>query len=148
MKKIAIVYASIHHHNTEKLLTGFEGIDIYNVNKVDSIDLKKYDLIGLASGIYHGKLHKSIINFAKEYSKDLKEVFLVYTSGSNLHSYKINTKKELNSLGLNVIDVFSTKGYDTYGFWRIIGGIAKKHPNIKDKENFKTFILSLVEGGI
>lgn len=75
MKKIAIVYSSIHHNNTENLVKSIKGIDIYKINEESSIDLSKYDLVGFASGIYMGKFHRNIVNFINNNSKDLKNVF-------------------------------------------------------------------------
>ena len=53
--KTAIVYASVHHGNTEKIID-----EIAKTNDVELIDatqrvekyLSEYDLIGLASGVY------------------------------------------------------------------------------------------------
>ena len=36
--------------------------------------------------------------------------------------------------------VFSCRGYDTYGFFEKIGGIAKNHPNEKDFKKAREFI--------
>ncbi len=33
MKKIAIIYSSIHHKNTEDFLKNAKGIDVYKINK-------------------------------------------------------------------------------------------------------------------
>ena len=52
-------------------------------------------------------------------------------------------KKELTDLGLSVIDTFSCKGFDTYGPWKLIGGLAKKHPNENDFANYSLFIKNL-----
>ena len=143
MKQIAIVYSSIHHNNTENLVKNTKGIDIYKINEKNSIDLSKYDLVGFASGIYMGKFHKNIVDFINKNSKELKNIFLVYTSGSGIKGYGRNFQKELKKIGLNVIDVFSCKGFDTYGIWKLIGGIAKNHPNKKDIERFELFIKKL-----
>lgn len=140
MKKIAIIYSSIHHNNTENLVKNIKGIDIYKINEENNINLSKYDLIGFASGIYMGKFHRNIVDFINKHSKELNNVFLVYTSGSGIKGYGKKFQKELEKLELNVIDVFSCKGFDTYGIWKLIGGIAKRHPNQKDIEKFKLFI--------
>lgn len=143
MKKIAIIYYSIHHNNTEKLVKSIKGIDIYKVNNKNSIDLSKYEMIGFASGIFMGKFHKNIVNYINKHSKELTDIFLIYTSGSGSKSYGKKYQKELEKLELNVVDIFSCKGFDTYGFWKIIGGISKKHPNKKDIQNFNVFIKNI-----
>lgn len=140
MKKTAIIYSSIHHKNTENLVKNVDGIDIYKTNEKNNIDLSKYDLVGFASGIYMGKFHKKIVNFIYDHLQELNDIFLVYTSGTGIKKYGKDFQKKLEKSGLNVIDVFSCKGFDTYGFWRLIGGISKEHPNKKDMQKFELFI--------
>ena len=51
----AIVYASVHHGNTEKLVKSIaEGcqVDLIDAVKQPDADLSSYDMIGFASGIY------------------------------------------------------------------------------------------------
>ena len=60
--KVAIVYASVHHKNTEKLVKAiaekYPEIELIDATKTILKDLASYDLIGFASGIFYGKLHK------------------------------------------------------------------------------------------
>jgi len=85
MNKIAIIYASIHHKNTEKLVTGISKeieIDIFNINKVKEVDFSKYETIGFASVIYMGKFHQSIYKFLEKHEADIpKKTFVLCTSG-------------------------------------------------------------------
>lgn len=140
MKKTAIIYYSVHHNNTEKLVNSTKNADIYNINDIKDIDFSQYDLVGFASGIYMGKFHNSITDFIKKHLNELKDVFLVYTSGSNNEKYGVNLKKELENSGLNVLGVYSCKGFDTYGPFKLIGGISKNHPDQTDMDKFKKFI--------
>ena len=116
---------------------------LINKHKSEDIKLGDYDLIGFASGIYMGKLHGKLIRFIKTNQSKLKNIFLVYTSGSGSKKYGKKIKKELTDLGLSVIDTFSCKGFDTYGPWKLIGGLAKKHPNENDSANYSLFIKNL-----
>lgn len=141
MNKIAVIYCSVHHKNTEKLISYVDTTDNFDLCKSEDIKLGDYDLIGFASGIYMGKLHGKLIRFIKTNQSKLKNIFLVYTSGSKKYGKKI--KKELTDLGLSVIDTFSCKGFDTYGPWKLIGGLAKKHPNENDFANYSLFIKNL-----
>lgn len=144
MNKVAIIYSSIHHNNTEKLLKSAKGIDIYNINEISNLDFSKYEIIGLASGIYMGKFHKKIENFVSEHLKDLHKIILVYTSGSNNKKYGISYKASLESEGLEVLDIYSCKGYDTYGIFKLVGGKSKNHPNQADMDKFQDFINNLL----
>lgn len=53
--KTAILYASPHHHNTEKLVKAiaekYPDITLIDTTKAKMIALANYDLIGIASGI-------------------------------------------------------------------------------------------------
>ena len=53
--KTAILYASPHHHNTEKLVKSiaekYPDITLIDTTKAKMIALANYDLIGIASGI-------------------------------------------------------------------------------------------------
>lgn len=102
MNKIAIIYSSIHHNNTENLVKNIKGIDIYKINEKNSIDLSKYDLVGFASGIYIGKFHKNIVDFINKHSKELKNIFLVYTSGSGIKGYGRDFQKELKKIKIRI----------------------------------------------
>ncbi|MGP1587193.1 MAG: flavodoxin domain-containing protein [Treponemataceae bacterium] len=64
--KIIIIYASVHHKNTEKLIEEIAkevDIDFVSVGKAKEIDFSKYEIAGFASGIYMGKFHNSIFRF-------------------------------------------------------------------------------------
>ena len=59
--KIAIVYSSIHQGNTKKIVEAIKkemAVDLIEAQDVGIRDLDKYDIIGLASGIYMGKCHQ------------------------------------------------------------------------------------------
>ena len=40
---------------------------------------------------------------------------------------------------------FGCKGYDTFGPFKLVGGIAKGHPNARDLERARKFFQSLKE---
>lgn len=46
-----------------------------------------YDLIGFASGIFYGKLHKSLISFITDNLPAHKKAFVIYTCGQDSPSY-------------------------------------------------------------
>ena len=52
----AIVYASVHHGNTKRLVKGIAEecqVDLIDVVKQPDANLSRYDMIGFASGIYY-----------------------------------------------------------------------------------------------
>lgn len=65
--KTAIVYASVHHGNTKKIVEEIakdQNVDLVDATQVKEKDLLGYDVIGFASGIYYGKFHQAVLNFA------------------------------------------------------------------------------------
>ena len=82
--KTVIIYASVHHNNTKELVCAIAAendIDVVDATKITEKDLSGYDLIGFASGIYFGKMHQSVINFAEVNLPENKDVFLICTYG-------------------------------------------------------------------
>ncbi|WP_346670549.1 flavodoxin domain-containing protein [Faecalicoccus acidiformans] len=145
--KFVIVYASIHHQNTKKIVD-----DLCECFPVDSIDLiqdpdpdvSSYDRIGLASGIYFGSVHPLIKDFVEKtkFRKDQK-CFVITTAGAPFLDFsgflcRILKKKEIECCGS-----FHCRGYDTYAIFGKIGGIAKGHPDTKDIMRARKFLDSL-----
>ena len=67
--RTAIVYASVHHGNTEKLVKRIAEecqMDLIDAVKQPDADLSSYDMIGFASGIYFSKFHQSILEFNED----------------------------------------------------------------------------------
>ena len=147
--KTAILYASPHHHNTEKLAKAiaakYPDITLIDTTKAKMIALADYDLIGIASGIYFGKFHKSIFEFASENLPIRKKVFLMYTCGNDNKKYVEDIKKLLEQKSATITGTFSCKGYDTYGPFKLVGGLNKHHPDEKDIQNAVQFYENLLK---
>lgn len=66
MSKVTLLYASVHHKNTKKVVDyiernfGYE-MDVIDITQNKYYDLSKSEYIIFASGIYYGTMHKSII---------------------------------------------------------------------------------------
>ena len=78
--KTAIVYASVHHGNTKKIVDEIaknEELDLIDATQIKEKNLSEYDLIGFASGIYFGKFHQSVLDFASVNEIEDKKVFLI-----------------------------------------------------------------------
>ncbi len=76
--RTAIVYASVHHGNTEKLVKRIAEecqMDLIDAVKQPDADLSSYDMIGFASGIYFSKFYQSILEFAEKNLRTTKRYF-------------------------------------------------------------------------
>lgn len=138
---IAVVYHSAHHGNTKKVLDAVAGkFDVELVNADEGVrDLSGYDIVGLASGIYYSKFHESVMDFAKDPSIRGKDVFLLFTSGMSKESYADGIRSALEPMGVNIIGTFHCLGLDTFGPFKLVGGIAKGHPDQKDLDDAVRF---------
>ena len=140
----AIVYASVHHGNTEKLIKRIAEecrVDLIDAIKQMNADLNDYDIIGFASGIYYSKFHKSILKFIEKNLADDKKVFLICTYGGSANFKSI--EQILNKKHASVVGKFGCKGYDTFGPFKLVGGIAKGHPDEEDMKNAVDFVKGL-----
>jgi flavodoxin len=131
--KTAIIYTSIHHENTKKLLDKLcDNFSVDIIPASSDVDLEQYDLIGFASGIYFSSFHKSILEFAKTKLPENKNVFLIYTYGVKRKGYTKEISEIISDKKCEIIGEYSCLGFDTFGPLKLIGGIAKGHPNDND----------------
>ena len=141
--KNLVVYESIHHGNTEKIgkaMAEYLNADLIKTNDVNVNTLKDYDLIGFGSGIYNGKLHKNVLDLIDKLPiLSNKKAFVFSTSGQGKAKYNNTIEQKLKEKGFEVVGSFACKGYDTFGPFKLIGGIAKGRPNENDIQKAKEF---------
>lgn len=138
--KSVIIYASTHHGNTKKVVDAIATeceVERIDATKVHEKDLSGYDMIGFASGIFFTKFSEQVLNFARVNLTENKKVFFIATAGNpidlNFHSISdIVKEKQCEEVGR-----FQCKGFDTYGPFKLVGGIQKGHP---DDEELKAAI--------
>ena len=130
--KTAIIYYSQHHGNTKKLLDAISDADIsvtlINAAEKIEVDLRDYDRIGLASGIYYSSFAKSLLNFASINLPAQKPVFFIATCGSPRKNYFDEIKQLAKSRDCTDLGSYLCTGYDTFGPFKLIGGLKKGHP--------------------
>ena len=131
--KTAIIYYSKHHENTKKLLDAIkksssDEIQLIDVTAAKSVDLSSYDMIGFASGIYYSKFEKRVLAFAKEHLPKGKDVFFIYTYGAEKKGYTKAIREAIANKDANILGEYGCFGFDTFGPFKLIGGIAKNHP--------------------
>ncbi len=150
--KIIIIYESYHHNNTEKvahiLAQGLQS-DLHKPSQVKPSQLLDYDVIGIGTGIYFGKPHHKINSFLDKLPLlNGKKSFLFTTSGNTNTKYIQGVIQEIifkmEEKGLKIIDSFSIKGWNTFGPFRLIGGINRGHPDLKDLYNTELFAKKLL----
>lgn len=133
--KIAIVYYSKHHGNTKKVIDAINkdgDITLIDTTKTQTADLSKYDAIGFASGIYYSKFHKSVLKFAENNLPKNKKVFFVYTYGAKKDGYTKAINENAATKSAYVLGEYGCLGFNTFGPFKLIGGMAKGHPDDKE----------------
>lgn len=144
--KTAICYYSRHHGNTLSVLdamTEDSDVDLIDVTVRMAVRLDQYDRIGFASGIYFSKFSPVVVNFARQYLPEGREVFFVYTYGAPKVSLPGNITAAVKEKGCRILGQFGCRGYDTFGPFKLIGGLAKGHPDAQDLKKAKQFFEGL-----
>ena len=114
-----------------------------DVTAAAAADLTPYDRIGFASGIYYSSFAKQLLSFASEHLPENKDVFYIYTHGAPVGGFlngirEIAEKKHCRELG-----AYHCLGYDTFGPFKLVGGIAKGHPTEEELAAAVKFYQSL-----
>ena len=143
--KTAIVYYSEHHGNTKKLVDAVTTPDttLIDVTKTSTTDLTSYDLIIFASGIYYSQFEKRVMAFATNNLPAGKKTALLYTYGAKRDSYTKKIKEVIQQKGSTVIGSYGCPGFDTFGPFKLVGGISKGHPNADEIDDAVKFVKSL-----
>ncbi len=149
--KTAIVYYSQHHENTKKLLDAIaaqEDVTLINVVENKNADLTAFACVGFASGIYFASFAKQLLAFAETNLPDKKDVFFMNTCGVQRGVYfdairRITKVKQCRELG-----AYQCLGFDTFGPFKLVGGIAKGHPNEDEIAAAVSFYQTIVDGAL
>ena len=129
--KTAIVYYSKHHGNTKKLLDAIaavQDVTLIDVTESAAADLTAFDRVGFASGIYYGGFAKQLQSCAEERLPEGKSVFYLYTHGAPNGNFLKGMREIAEKKGCRELGAYHCQGFDTFGPFKLLGGIAKGHP--------------------
>ena len=142
----AIVYYSKHHGNTKKLLDAIaekHPVTLIDVTAQPDADLSGYERIGFASGIYYSAFAKQIISFANAHLPEKKDVFYIYTHGAPKGDFLKAMREIADKKHCREIGEYRCQGFDTFGPFKLVGGIAKGHPTEEEIKGAVTFYQQL-----
>mgnify|MGYP000126626958 CR=1 FL=1 len=153
--RVAIVYLSVHHGNTERVAKAIAEVlkaSLFSPRQVDVEALHGYDLIGFGSGIYFQRHHRTLLDFVEGLPVfEGKKAFIFSTRGMGPAGlYHKPLRKRLLKKGFEVVGEFSCRGFDTVGPLKLFGGMNKGRPNEEDLEKARSFAERLkaeIEGG-
>lgn len=119
--------------------------DLIDITQNKNPDISAYDIIGFASGVYFHSFHETLIKYISNASfKENQKVFLAATCGVAYIDYTKGVKKLLRQKNVECIGSFQCRGYDTFGIFGKLGGIAKGHPSPQDLKKAEDFIRNLL----
>lgn len=152
MKKTAICYYSQHHGNTKKLLDVICKSDpevvLIDIAKGAGKDgfagLEAYDRIGFASGIYYSSFAKQLLAYLRNQLPEGKDVFFLYTAGAGRNDRFVREISEAaKEKKARILGTYGCSGYDTFGPFKLVGGLKKGHPDAKEIGEAVQFYRSL-----
>ena len=148
MKKAIIFCYSIHHKNTRKVLDAVAAalpVRIVDVPVSDKVDLSQYDLVGFASGVYMSRFGEPVTRLIGELAGlSGKACFTMYTCGAPGGDYANAAQELLRKRGAVVAGGWHCRGYDTFGPFKLVGGIAKGRPSERDAEDAVRYVKTLL----
>ena len=146
--KSMIIYASRHHGNTKQLaehLAKRYEITLVDAQKGSKVDYGGYDLIGFASGMDFGKFYPPVTALAQALPTG-KCVYALYTCARDQSRYGSEIEEIAAQTGCRYLGKFGCRGYNTYGPWKLIGGMNKEHPSREELEAACAFYEGLLQG--
>ena len=147
--KTIIVCQSYHHGNTEKLANAIAekyDVEVVPTFQAKEMDLSEYDCIGIASGVAFGRFYPEAEDFARYQLPDHKDVFFLYTCGTLSKKYTENITASAREHHSRILGSYGCRGFDTYGPFKVIGGIAKGHPTEEEIERAAAFYEKITAG--
>ena len=147
--KTIICYSSRHHGNTRKMVEAMAREGELIAAAPRDFQLEDCGCIGLVSGIYFGKFPPSVLDWARRHLPQGKPVSFVCTYGGGQGSGTQALQALAAERGCPVLGEFGCRGYDTFGPFKLAGGIAKGRPNEADLAAARAFYRDLVrrQGG-
>lgn len=127
----AILYYSAHHGNTKKLVEAIAAKhDVTLINTVNEPDrdLSEFDRLGLASGIYYSNFAKPFMAYVEKNLPAGKPVFFMCTSGMKNGNFLKGVRAITEAAGCPELGAYQCQGFDTFGPFKFVGGVAKGHP--------------------
>lgn len=146
--KTILIYESTHHGNTKKLVDAVAeryGIRTATVEEAVAMDLSAYDRIGIASGVAFGKFYEATERFVDDSLPKGKAVFFLYTCGNDSGKYANSVSAKAAARDCKVLGVYGCRGFDTFGPFKLVGGIAKGHPTQEEIDGAVDFYRSLAD---
>ena len=100
-------------------------------------------IIIFASGIYFSQFEKRVMAFVEKNLPAGKKTAVLYTYGAKRDSYTNKITEAIQQKGSTVIGSYGCLGFDTFGPFKLFGGIAKGHPSTDEIASAVKFVKGL-----
>jgi len=145
--KTLVLYKSLCHGNTQKVAAVIAETlkaEIKTLEDTDRERIPEYEMIGFGSGIFYQKHHKTLFDFVESLPETKnKQAFVFSTSGLCLLEFNTPLESVLKKKGFQITGSFACKGWDTWGPYKLVGGIAKGRPDESDLQLAREFAAAL-----
>ncbi len=123
----------------DAIKAAFPDVKTVDILKSQIEDLREYDRIGIASGIYYGKFQKEMLEYLEEKLPERKQKFAIFTCGRMTKVYTKDIKALAEKRNCEYLGDYGCYGYDTFGPFKAVGGIQKGHPTEEEIQKAVTF---------
>lgn len=152
--KTMILYRSKHHGNTKKIVDAIaaaypddvDTVDVATLDKGQTVDLSEYPLVGVASGIYYGEIDRDLARVLQNSLIEGTFVFSLLTYGGESKWYGKDIDGICRAQRANYLAGHGCAGYDTWGPFKLTGGMNKGRPNDDDLADMVSWYRNLVQG--
>ncbi|MCR5790275.1 MAG: flavodoxin [Lachnospiraceae bacterium] len=142
-----IVFYSKHHRNTQLLVDAIKkrepAVALMNISEISPYYLSDFDRIGIASGIYYSRFAKPLMKYLEVHLPENKKVFAMFTCGQMNSGYTKGVKALAEKRNCEYLGEYGCLGFDTFGPFKLMGGISKGHPSITEITGAVDFYRSL-----
>lgn len=150
--KTVILYRSKHHGNTKKLVDAVvanfdnvDAIDVAALGKNEYPDLDEYPLVGIATGIYYGKIDDDLARVMEHTINEGQKIFGLITYGGSSKWYGKDIDGICRMKRAVFLACWGCAGFDTWGPYKFMGGMNKGRPNQDDIQACLEFYKKLLD---
>ncbi len=124
---------------------------MFRADEANAEVLSEFDMLGFGSGIYYSKHHKTLLSLVSRLPfVENKKAFVFSTAGvsdrlveKNLPKNHMALRSKLADRGFDIIGEFSCSGFNTWGYFRLLGGRNNGRPDEDDLKRAGEFAANL-----
>ncbi|MFF3036162.1 flavodoxin family protein [Streptomyces rubiginosohelvolus] len=149
--KAVIVCVSVSHGNTLRVADAMAqplGARIVSPEEADPRELAAADLVGFGSGVFYGRLHPRLTDFARALPTGPRpdrrgaHAFVFATSGlpeAPVIPFTRPFVRLLERKGFDVGGTFACRALDTWAPFKLVGGLNRRRPDTDDLSAARAF---------